>query len=149
MRSDSSREVVILRIAGSLRKGSLNRALLRAAVDLCRQGARIVPHEIGDLPLYDADIDGDTKPEPVTRLKEAIAAADAILYVSPEYNYGVPGVLKNAIDWASRPGYRSVLAQKPSAIVGASESIVGTARGQGQLKLVLLGMLSVVYPGVE
>jgi chromate reductase, NAD(P)H dehydrogenase (quinone) len=149
MTNDSSREVVILGFAGSLRKGSFNKALLRAAVELCPPGARIVPHAIGDLPLYDADIDGDTKPEPVTRLKTAIAAADGVLYVSPEYNYGVPGVLKNAIDWASRPGYRSVLAQKPSAIIGASESIVGAARGQGQLKQVLLGVLSVVYPRAE
>jgi chromate reductase, NAD(P)H dehydrogenase (quinone) len=149
MTNDSSREIVILGFAGSLRKGSFNKALLRAAVGLCPRGVRIVPHAIGDLPLYDADIDGDTKPEPVTRLKTAIAAADGVLYVSPEYNYGVPGVLKNAIDWASRPGYRSVLAQKPSAIIGASESIVGAARGQGQLKQVLLGVLSVVYPQAE
>jgi NAD(P)H-dependent FMN reductase len=92
MTNDSSREVVILGFAGSLRKGSFNKALLRAAVELCPRGSRIVPHAIGDLPLYDADIDGDTKPEPVTRLKTAIAAADGVLYVSPEYNYGVPGV---------------------------------------------------------
>jgi len=108
-------------------------------------GGRALPAEREDRAARDRrsaalrrDMDGDTKPEAVTRLKTAIAAADGVLYVSPEYNYGVPGVLKNAIDWASRPGYSSVLAQKPSAIKGARESIVGTARGQGQLKQVLL-----------
>jgi chromate reductase, NAD(P)H dehydrogenase (quinone) len=90
MTNDSSREVVILGFAGSLRKGCFNKALLRAAVELCPPSATIVPHVIGDLPLYDADMDGDTKPEAVTRLKTAIAAADGVLYVSPEYNYGVP-----------------------------------------------------------
>jgi chromate reductase len=139
----------LLGIAGSLRAQSVNRRLLRAAIELAPEGVRVEDHPIADIPLYNGDLDVDGGPEPVRQLKEAIAAADGLLLVSPEYNYGVPGVLKNALDWASRPAYRSVLAHKPVAIAGASGSAVGTARGQGQLKQVLLGTISEVFPYPE
>jgi chromate reductase, NAD(P)H dehydrogenase (quinone) len=82
----------------------------------------------------------------VVRLKAAVAAADALLLVTPEYNHSVPGVLQNAIDWASRPGMKSPLAGKAAGIMGASTGAIGTARAQQQLKLVLLGTLSLVMP---
>lgn len=104
---------------------------------------------LGDIPMYDADLDVEGGPAPVRAFKERVAAAHGLILATPEYNYGIPGVLKNALDWASRPAYRSVLAHKPVAIVGASGSSVGTARAQGQLKQVLLGTLSEVFPHPE
>jgi chromate reductase len=82
----------------------------------------------------------------VVRLKAAVAAAEALLIVTPEYNYSVPGVLQNAIDWASRPGMNSVLVGKPAGIMGVSTGAIGTARAQQQLKLVLMGTLCLVMP---
>src|SRR5690242_14601242 len=108
-------------IAGSLRGGSYNRALLRAAVALAPSGVEIrVFDRLADVPPYNADVEAKGDPEPVGALKQAIRDADALLIVTPEYNYGVPGVLKNAIDWASRPPTGSVLNGKPAAIMGAT-----------------------------
>lgn len=134
-------------IAGSLRTGSLNRALLEAARGLTPQGVEIVPFDLSPIPMYNEDLDNDERrPEPVVRLKEAIFRADGVLLVSPEYNYGVPGVLKNTLDWASRPGFRSPMAGKPVGMMGASKGASGTMRGQEQLKLTLLGMGAQVFP---
>lgn len=134
-------------IAGSLRTGSLNRALLEAARGLTPDGVEIAPFDLSTIPLYNGDLDDDEhRPESVVRLKEAIFRADGVLLVSPEYNYGVPGVLKNALDWASRPGFRSPMAGKPVGMMGASMGASGTMRGQEQLKLNLLGMGSQVFP---
>lgn len=134
-------------IAGSLRSGSFNRALLEAARELTPDEVDIVPFDLASIPLYNGDLDDDEhRPEPVVRLKEAIFRADGVLLVSPEYNYGVPGVLKNALDWASRPGFRSPMAGKPVGMMGASMGASGTMRGQEQLKLTLLGMGSQVFP---
>ena len=88
----------------------------------------------------------DLRPESVDRFKEAIADADAVLIATPEYNYGIPGVLKNAIDWASRPGMNSVFVGKPVAMMGASSSTVGTARAQAHLRPVILSMKAGVLP---
>lgn len=145
----SSSTLQLLAIPGSLRAGSFNRALCRAAIELAPANCSFTTADIGTLPHYDADLDGDDAPEAVTRFKQAIAEADGLLIATPEYNYGIPGVLKNAIDWASRPAYRSVLAHKPVAIVGAAGSVVGTARAQGQLKQVMLGVLSLIFPYPE
>jgi len=137
----------VLGFAGSLRAGSYNRALLRAAAELAPDGMQIETFDLAEIPLYNADLDHDDKrPEAVERFKAAIEAADALLIAAPEYNYGVPGVLKNAIDWASRPGFGSPLAGKPVASIGAATGMIGTARGQEHLKLILLATLSLVMP---
>ncbi|HYH78480.1 MAG TPA: NADPH-dependent FMN reductase [Longimicrobium sp.] len=138
----------IVGIAGSIRAGSHNRALLRAAAELAPDEVTVEPWDrVREVPLYDGDIDNDgARPEPVEALKRAIAGADAVLIASPEYCYGIPGVLKNAIDWVSRPGYKSVLVNKPVAIVGASGSTVGTARGQIHLRDVMFSCLALNFP---
>ncbi len=139
----------IVAIAGSLRERSLNRAALRAAVPLAPASLSIELVSIADIPLYNGDLDVEDGPDPVRELKAKITAADGLLIATPEFNYGVPGVLKNAIDWVSRPAYRSPLAHKPVAMLGVTPSTIGTARAQGQLKQVLLGTLSEVFPHPE
>jgi chromate reductase, NAD(P)H dehydrogenase (quinone) len=129
--------VRILGIAGSLREGSYNRALLRAARELLPEGVELVEHDIGALPFYDGDVEAAGDPEAVVALKDAIRSADALLIATPEYNRGVSGVLKNAIDWASRPSFASPLTAKPVAIIGASTGRGGTARAQEQLRSAL------------
>jgi chromate reductase len=134
-------------IAGSLRRGSYNRALLEAARQLAPAAMTIEPFDITAIPLYDADLDGGgRRPAEVERLKQTIADADALLFATPEYNHSVPGVLQNAIDWASRPGGKSPFVGKPAALMGASPGAIGTARAQQQLKLVLLSTLAAVMP---
>ena len=127
----------ILGIPGSLRRGSYNRGLLRAARELLPEGVELVELDIRDLPFYDGDVEAAGDPEAVVELKEAIRGADAILIATPEYNRGVPGALKNAIDWASRPALASPLTGKPVAIMGASSGRGGTARAQEQLRSAL------------
>ena len=124
----------IVGVAGSLRKGSYNRALLRAAQELAPDGMTITVAEIGNLPLYDADVEAAGVPAPVAAFRQAIRQADALLIATPEYNYSIPGVLKNAIDWASRPPADSALRQKPTAIMGASGGAFGTVRAQLALR---------------
>jgi chromate reductase len=139
-------------LVGSLRRGSYNRSLLEAARELAQASMTIVHFPLDEIPFYNADYDEDhLRPPEVARLKQTVAEADALLIASPEYNHGVPGVLKNAIDWASRPALRSPLAGKPVAIMGASAGAGGTARGQQQLKLVLMSTLALVmpHPGVQ
>jgi chromate reductase len=127
-------DLSILAFAGSLRRDSYNRALLRAAVEVAPAGMTISIFEIDDIPLYNADVEAAGDPEPVARFKRAIREADGLLIATPEYNHGVPGVTKNAIDWASRPPHQAPLDGKPVAILGASPGITGTARGQSQLR---------------
>ncbi len=125
----------VLGIAGSLRAGSWNRALIRAAVELAPAGMEIRPFDgLAAIPPYNADVEAQDDPEPVTALKAAIADADALLISTPEYNAGLPGVLKNAVDWASRPPGNCVLNGKPAAIMGATPGGLGTARAQQQLR---------------
>jgi chromate reductase len=126
--------VRILGFAGSLRAGSYNRALLRAAQEVAPAGMTIETYDLAPIPLYNADVEARGFPEPVVAFKAAIGAADAILIATPEYNHGVPGVLKNAIDWASRPARESPLGGKPAAIMGASPGMIGSARAQVQLR---------------
>ena len=140
----------LLGISGSLRKASFNTKLLGAASRVAESsGVEVTCFDIGTLPHYNGDLDGDEKPAPVSALKDAIRQADGLLIVSPEYNYGIPGVIKNAIDWASRPAYKSVLAHKPAALLSASMSNIGGARMQAQMKNVLAGTLTPVYPAPE
>jgi chromate reductase len=139
----------ILAIAGSLRVRSLNRATLELMKTLAPSSMRIELAPIDAIPLYNGDLELDGGPPAVNTLKAAIAAADGLLIATPEYNYSVPGVLKNVIDWASRPAYQSVLAHKPVAILGAAASAVGTARAQAHLKQIMLGVLSELFPYPE
>lgn len=125
--------VKIVGIAGSLRAGSLNAALLRAAVELAPEGVEIIAESIRDVPLYDGDLEAaEGIPVAVTRLKEAVIAADGLLLVTPEYNNGVPGVFKNAIDWMSRPGtdIAKVFGGRPTGLIGASPGGFGTILSQ-------------------
>jgi chromate reductase, NAD(P)H dehydrogenase (quinone) len=126
--------VRVLGVAGSLRAASYNRALLRAVQEIAPAGMTIDAFDIAMIPLYNGDVEAKGDPAPVADFKQAIRAADALLIVTPEYNHGVPGVLKNAIDWASRPARESPLAGKPAGIMGASPGMVGTARAQSQLR---------------
>jgi len=137
----------LLGIAGSLRRGSYNRGLLEAARLLMPPSMAVEVFELDDIPLYHADYDVDgLRPFEVERFKTAITDADALLIATPEYNNSIPGVLPNAIDWASRPALRSPLAGKPVAIMGASDDLAGTARAQQQLTLVLMSTLAIVMP---
>lgn len=143
-------ELRILGLSGSLRRGSLNTRLLRSASRLTPPGVGLDVYDYAEVPLFNSDlmVDGALPPA-VVSLNDAIRGANAVLIATPEYNYGIPGPLKNALDWASRPAYQSVFAGKPTAILGASPGVVGTARAQGQLKQVLLGMVAEVFPYPE
>lgn len=123
----------LLGFAGSLRKDSFNRFLLNAAVELMPSDAVLKVFELDGIPLFNQDRE-DPLPEPVARFKEEIRAADGILICTPEYNYSVPGVLKNAIDWASRPYGDNAFSGKPVGIMGASIGALGTARAQYHLR---------------
>jgi chromate reductase len=123
-------------LVGSLSIESINRTLVKALIRLSPEHVDFVEIPIRDLPLYNSDFDSDYPP--VGRaLKDAIAAVDALLFVTPEYNRGIPGCLKNAIDWASRPYGTNSFARKPSAVIGASPGKIGTAVGQQSLRNVL------------
>lgn len=138
----------VLSIAGSLRAGSYNRALVRACEELAPDGVRIATWDrLQEVPPYDADAEG--APEAVADLRDEISAADALLIATPEYNHSVPGVLKNAIDWASRPARRSPLAGRPTMIIGAAAGMGGTMRAQIHLREILYSTVSPVFPGPE
>jgi chromate reductase, NAD(P)H dehydrogenase (quinone) len=144
-----TRVVKVLGICGSLRKGSYNHAALRAANELLPDGMSLTIAEIADIPLYNEDVRQAGFPPPVQRLRDAIAAADALLFATPEYNYSVSGVLKNAIDWASRPPDQPFNG-KPVAIMGATAGLWGTSRAQYHLRqsCVFLNMLPINKPEV-
>lgn len=131
----------ILGIAGSLRRGSYNRALLRAAEDLVPENVVLEVYEgLAGIPPYDEDLRMSGNPDVVRDLNDRVRAADALLIISPEYNYGIPGVLKNAIDWVSRPDgdVPTPLRRKPVAIAGAAPGNFGTVRMQNALRQTLL-----------
>src|SRR5690349_14848750 len=144
-----SQPIQILGIAGSLRRASYNRAALRAAMDLMPQDASLDTFELDGISGFNQD-DEQNPPAKVVELKRRIREADAILIVTPEYNYSVPGVLKNAIDWASRPYGDNAWNGKPAAIMGASIGTIGTARAQYHLRqiMVFLNMFPVNQPEV-
>ncbi len=126
----------VIAISGSLRRGSLNTALLREAQALAPADVQIELGDISDIPPFNSDIEPDM-PIAVTALVEQIRSADAVLIATPEYNYSIPGVLKNAIDWVSR-GKPQPFAKKPIAIMGASKGVLGTARAQYHLRQVFV-----------
>jgi chromate reductase len=121
---------------GSLSSTSVNRVLSKALIRLAPEGLEFTEIPIGNLPLYSPDFDNDYPPE-ATALKEAIARADAVLFVTPEYNRSIPGALKNAIDWASRPWGRNSFHHIPAGVIGASIGAIGTALAQQSLRAVL------------
>jgi chromate reductase len=141
--------ITILGIAGSLRKASYNKSALRAAQGLCPQGATLDTFGLEGIPPFNQDEERNP-PKQVVDLKARIRAVDAILLVTPEYNYSIPGVLKNAIDWASRPYGDSAWNGKPVAVMGASVGAFGTVRAQYHLRqcFVFLNMDAVIQPEV-
>ncbi|HEY9404945.1 MAG TPA: NADPH-dependent FMN reductase [Pyrinomonadaceae bacterium] len=144
-----SKHVRILGIAGSLRRQSYNRGALRAAAELAPQGTTIDIFELDGIPPFSED-DEQNPPEKVVEFKRRIREADAVLFATPEYNYSIPGVLKNAIDWASRPHGDSAWSGKPAAVMGATVGTIGTARAQYHLRqvMVFLNMFPVNQPEV-
>ena len=129
----ANRTLKVLGFAGSLRRDSLNKALLTAARELAPESMEIEAFDLGPIPLYDEDLRQAGLPEAVAAFREAIAAADAALIATPEYNYSFSGVVKNAVDWASRPPDQP-FAGKPVAITGTSPGGLGTARAQYHLR---------------
>ena len=135
----------VIGIAGSLRTHSFNRGLLRAAKDVAPSGMQITIMDLTPIPLYNADVEAQGDPALVAQLKSAVEQADALLIAVAEYNYGISGVLKNTIDWLSRPP-QLVLNDKPVALMGASPAMVGTARVQLQLRQTFVYTQTPVMP---
>ena len=130
----------VLGIAGSLRRDSYNHALLRVAAERLPAGVELVEFDrLREIPLYDADLEEGGAPAPaaVAALREAMREADAVLIATPEYNHSIPGVLKNALDWASRPAGESALTGTPAAVIGASTGMFGAVWAQAETRKVL------------
>ena len=144
-----NKPIAILGFAGSLRKGSYNRALLRAAQELVPDGITLETFDLDEIPPFNQDFERQP-PDKVKEFKAKIKAADAILIATPEYNYSIPGVLKNAIDWASRPYGDNAFEDKPVAVMSASTGMIGGARAQYHLRqvFVYLNMWPVNRPEV-
>lgn len=138
-------------ISGSLRTGSYNTAALRAAREMCQDTLAIDIITLGDIPLYNEDVEARGWPEPVATLRQQIAAVDGVLFAVPEYNYSVPGVLKNAIDWISRPDGEqpSPFNGKPASMIGATPSNIGTARAQAHMRDILFYNAMPLLPHAE
>ena len=140
MTQELNATIRILGIAGSLREDSFNQSALEAARKLAPAGAEIEIYALTEaIPLFNQDKEHNPPPA-VVELREKILAADAILFATPEYNYSIPGVLKNAIDWASRPRGENAWAGKPAAVMGASASLMGTVRAQNHLRDVMVSL---------
>ena len=151
MGTDIGHVYQVAAIVGSLRAGSYNRALLRTAIELQPPGLAIVEAPIREVPVFNEDVEDAGDPLAVTALREAIAAAAGVLIVTPEYNASIPGVLKNAIDWASRTHDGSVvLRDKPAALMGATPGRYGTTRSQLALRALLshIGMRVMPKPDI-
>jgi chromate reductase len=150
MTSSTPEPLRLLGLSGSLRRQSHCTAVLRTIAEALPEGLALELFPLHDVPLYDQDRDGEDAPEAVRALRGAIAAADGLAVISPEYNYGMSGVLKNALDWASRPAMRSPLKGKPTLLMTASPGFTGGARAQVQLRETLAATLArtVVRPQV-
>jgi chromate reductase, NAD(P)H dehydrogenase (quinone) len=128
----------VLGITGSLRRDSYNHALMREAAERLPAGVELVEFErLAEIPPYDADLEEGVIPAAVAELREAMREADAVLVATPEYNHSIPGVLKNALDWASRPAGQSALTGTPSAVIGASTGMFGAVWAQAETRKVL------------
>ncbi len=143
---DTSPTFRILAIPGSLRRGSVNRAMLQAAMEHAPDGVEIELYDdLGSIPPFNEDDEGDRTPQPVLDLRHRIGEADALLISTPEYNHSVPGVIKNAMDWASRPAGRSEIVGKPAAVMSASLSTFGGVWAQAELRKSLAAAGARVY----
>jgi chromate reductase len=128
----------VLGISGSLRRDSLNSALLRAAAERLPAGAELIEFErLREIPPYDSDVEAEGVPAVVEELREAVRSADAVLIATPEYNHSLPGQLKNALDWISRPAGESALSGVPAAVIGASTGMFGAVWAQAEARKVL------------
>lgn len=145
----TNRDLNICGVAGSLRHDSYNRSLLATARELAPDGMRISAHTLHGIPVYDGDLERQEIPASVVALAEAVRSADGLLIVSPEYNHGIPGVLKNAIDWLSRDSVGNPFPGMPATVMGVSSGAIGTARGQIQIRQVLLTLGAIVMPAPE
>lgn len=139
----------ILAFAGSLRKGSLNKSLLMAVKELAPEHMNITIFDLEGISLFNEDVEAEGDPDRVAEFKETILQADGILIASPEYNHGMTGITKNAIDWASRPPKNPVMRYKPGGVMGASPGITGTARSQEQLRQALKALGAYCMPSPE
>jgi chromate reductase, NAD(P)H dehydrogenase (quinone) len=137
-----AKAISVLGICGSLRQASFNRAALNTAIEVRPPEVEVTVADISQIPLYNEDVRAQDFPPPVETLRQQIKAADALLFACPEYNYSMSGVLKNAIDWASRPAFQSVLAYKPVAIMTTSRGPLGGARCLEHLRTALDSCLS-------
>jgi chromate reductase len=144
-----SAPIRIAGISGSLRQASFSTALIKLLGRHLQPTIELSLLDIGDVPLYNEDLDGEIKPAAVQAVNAGIAQADAVLFVTPEYNHGVPGVLKNTLDWVSRPVFNSVLKGKPVSIITSSLAFTGGVRAQYQLRETLTSMLAHVVTGPE
>jgi chromate reductase, NAD(P)H dehydrogenase (quinone) len=141
--------VGILGLSGSLRRHSYSTAVLKTLAEVLAPSASVEIFSLAGVPLYDQDKDGEHAPAAVRALKAKIAKSDGLLIVTPEYNYAIPGVLKNALDWASRPAYGSMLKGKPVSIMSVSPAFTGGVRAIGQLRETLAATLSRVVAGPD
>lgn len=135
-------ECHLLGISGSIRRDSTNTAILRTLAEHLGNKASLSLFPLDYVPLYNADLDGELLPEPVRALKDAIALSDGLVLCSPEYNHGMSGVLKNALDWVSRPGFASPLKNKPCLLLASSPGYTGGARAHAQMRETLAAALA-------
>jgi len=142
-------EIRVVAFAGSLRHASYNRGLIRVAAESAPQGFSFDVISLDDIELFNQDVEDAGEPPAIVAFKRAIGQADAMLVATPEYNHGIPGVLKNALDWASRPRVTSPLKDKPVAVVGASPGLGSTARAQAQLRETFVFTGACVMPQPE
>ena len=134
--------VRLIGMSGSLRSGSYSNAVLDTLSEKFTGRVDLEVYDLRPIPLYDQDFEGDRRPEPVKRLLAAIAESDGLVLCAPEFNHSIPGVLKNALDWASRPAFTSVMAYKPVAIMATSRGALGGARCLEHMRVALDSMLS-------
>ena len=138
----------LLGLAGSIRRASVSKAILQSLAEKVPANVSLTLHDLAEIPIYNQDLESNL-PASVAKLRQAIIDCDGMVIVSPEYNHGMSGVIKNAIDWVSRPGYASVLVNKGVAIITTSESPLGGARAQADLHKMFLSTLSRIAPGRE
>ncbi len=139
----------VLALSGSLRAASFSTAILRALSQEEHLGVTLTVKTLEDIPLYNEDLDTDTPLTPIAELRNEVQASDGVVIATPEYNHGMPGVLKNALDWASRPAFASCFRGKPVLIITSASGGTGGVRAQYQLRETLVSMLAHVVPGQE